>query len=205
MFVRSLSLGVAAAALLSSGAMAADLFIPTTPEPIYEAAGFSWDGLYAGVQAGGLFSDVDVVDGAGLVTDEDITFGAIGAHVGVNFTVADPIILGAELQGNYLFNSDADISAGEFLALGRVGAVVTDQVLVYAAGGFGMQFSDDIIYSDGDDSTGIYALGGGVEFAVTDAVSIRGEVLGIGYLDDGDDEDDFFDAARATVGVSYHF
>ena len=202
MFVRSLSLGVAAAALLSSGAMAADLFIPTTPEPIYEAAGFSWDGLYAGVQAGGHFSDIDT-----LATD-DVTFGVIGAHVGVNFTVADPIILGAELQGNWMFNGDEDISAGEFLALARVGAVVTDQVLVYGAGGFGVQFSDDIDY-DGvagapvDDNTGIYALGGGVEFAVTDAVSVRGEILGIGYMDDADD--DFFDAARATVGVSYHF
>ncbi|SEQ36813.1 hypothetical protein SAMN05428969_2778, partial [Devosia sp. YR412] len=50
MFARSLSLGVAAAALLVGGAQAADLIIPTTPEPIYEAAGFNWEGLYAGVR-----------------------------------------------------------------------------------------------------------------------------------------------------------
>lgn len=202
MFVRSLSLGVAAAALLSSGAMAADLIIPTTPQPIYESAGFSWDGLYAGVQAGGYFTNTDLTDAAGAVIDDDITFGVIGAHVGVNFTVADPIIVGLELQGNYLFNGDDDISAGEFLALGRVGAVVTDQVLVYAAAGVGAQFSDDIVFEGGDDNQAIFALGGGVEFAVTDAVSIRGEVLGIGNFEDGGD---FFDGARATVGVSYHF
>ena len=53
MFVRSLSLGVAAAALLAGGAQAADLIIPTTPQPIYEAAGFDWEGLYVGVRAGG--------------------------------------------------------------------------------------------------------------------------------------------------------
>ncbi len=187
MFVRSLTLGVAAAALLSSGAMAADLIIPTTPEPIYESAGFSWDGLYAGVEAGGLFGD-------------DVTQGVLGGVVGVNFTVADPIIVGLELQGDYVFeNEDDDVGdAGLFLALGRVGAVVTDQVLVYAAGGFGVTAIDG-------DTTGVYALGAGVEFAVADNVSVRGEVLGLGSFDDDDDNDDFFQSAKATVGVFYHF
>ena len=185
MFVRSLSLGVAAVALLSSGAMAADLIIPTTPQPIYESAGFSWDGLYAGVEAGGLFNDTND------------TRGLIGAVVGVNFTVADPIVLGVELQGDYVFESDiGGDDAGLFLALGHVGAVVTDQVLVYAAGGFGA------ITANGD-SNGVYALGAGVDFAVTDNVSVRGEILGLGNFDDAND--DFFDAAKATVGVFYHF
>ncbi len=202
MIARSLMVGVAAAALMVSGAQAADLLVPTTPEPIYEAGGFDWDGLYAGVQLGGYFSDIDVVDGAGVLVDDDIAFGVIGAHVGVNFTVADPILLGVELQGNWLWNGDNDISAGELLALGRLGAVVTDQVLVYAAGGVGWQFSDDIDFGGGDDSEAIYALGAGVEFAVTESVSLRGELLGIGSFDDGDD---FFSGARATVGVSFHF
>jgi len=205
MFVRSLSIGVAAVAIMASGAQAADLFIPTAPQPIYEAAGFSWDGLYAGVQVGGVFTNIDE---AAPGTETDLSFGVIGAHVGANFTVADPILVGIELQGNYAWNSDLDISSGEFLALGRVGAVVTDQVLVYGAAGVGTKFSDDIDYeSDGvfdGSSTGIYAFGGGVEVAVTDAISIRGEILGIGYFED-DAADDFFDEARATVGVSYHF
>lgn len=188
MFVRSLSLGVAAVALLSSGAMAADLIIPTTPQPIYESAGFSWDGLYAGVEAGGLFND-------GIGNND--TRGLIGAVVGVNFTVADPIVLGVELQGDYVFESDAgNDDAGLFLALGKVGAVVTDQVLVYAAGGFGA-------VTQNGDSSGVYALGAGVDFAVTDNVSIRGEILGLGNFDDNNN--DFFDAAKATVGVFYHF
>jgi outer membrane immunogenic protein len=169
--------------------MAADLIIPTTPEPIYESAGFSWDGLYAGVEAGGLFSDNGLGDTS--------TQGLIGAVVGVNFTVADPIVLGLELQGDYLFENDDFDNAGLFLALGHVGAVVTDQVLVYAAGGFG------VIGANGD-STGVYALGAGVDVAVTDNVSIRGEILGIGSFDDAAN-DDFFDSAKATVGVFYHF
>jgi outer membrane immunogenic protein len=34
-------------------------------------------------------------------------------------------------------------------------------------------------------------------------VSLRGEVLGLGAFDDANDE--FFDSAKATVGVFYHF
>jgi outer membrane immunogenic protein len=147
MIARSLMLGVAGAALMISGAQAADLQIPTTPEPI---------------------------------------------------------LAGVELQGNYEWNGDNDISLGEFLVLGRLGAVVTDQVLVYAAAGVGYQFSDDVVFANGDDNIGIFALGGGVEFAVTDAVSLRGEILGIGDFEDNGN-DDFFNGARATVGVSYHF
>ena len=184
MFVRSLSLGVAAAALLVGGAQAADLIIPTTPQPIYEAAGFSWDGLYAGVNLGGQFAD------------DDSQF-LLGGAVGVNFMVADPILVGLEVQGNYLFENDDFDDAGQFPALARVGAVVTDSVLVYAAGGAGVQFNDN-------DDESIYALGGGVEFAATDAISVRAEVLGLGTFDDNGD-DDFFEAAQATVGVFYHF
>ena len=204
MFVRSLSLGVAAAALLSSGAMAADLFVPATPAPIYESAGFSWDGLYAGIEAGGLFnSNTAGVAGGGVgsAAAAGLNQGVIGGIVGVNFTVADPIIVGIELQGDYVFGQSG-FDAGLFLALARVGAVVTDQVMVYAAGGVGA-------ISHTGASSGVYALGGGVEFAVTDNVSIRGEILGLGDFGAGAPGegvgDQFFDSAKATVGVFYHF
>ena len=183
MAIRSLLLGASIAVVASVSAQAADLIIPTTPEPIYEAAGFSWDGLYAGIEAGGIFAD-----------DVDTT-GLVGGVVGVNFTVADPILVGLELQADYLFLDGDD--AGLILALGRVGAVVTDSVLVYAAGGLGTTVG-------GDDEDGVYALGAGVEVALTDSVSVRGEVLGLGAFDD-DANDDFFDSAKATVGVFYHF
>lgn len=188
MFVRSLTLGVAAVALMASGAQAADLFVPTTPEPVYTAPpAFSWEGLYTGVEAGGFFYD-------------DETYGVIGGVVGANFIPMDPILVGVEIQGDYIFGNDED--AGLVLALGRVGAVVTDQVLVYAAGGVGSIFGDD-------ESEMLYALGGGVEFAVTQNISLRGEILGIGDFEDADpplvSDDDFFDAAKATVGVFYHF
>lgn len=196
MFVRSLTLGVAAVALSASGAMAADLFVPTTPEPIIVTEpGFDWEGLYAGVEAGGFFYD----DGDAATED---TYGVIGGVVGANFIPVDPFLVGVEVQADYIWGADAD--AGLILALLRAGAVVTDQVVVYAAGGVGSIFG-------GGDSEGVYALGGGVEFAVTQNVSVRGEVLGIGDFDDADaffapaGNGNFFDAAKATVGVFYHF
>ena len=181
MFVRSLSLGVAAAALLVGGAQAADLIIPTTPQPIYEAAGFNWEGLYAGVRAGGQFTS-------------GTTSGVIGAAVGVNFLPADPFLIGAEVTGDYVFNDVT--SSGEFFANLRAGAVVTDSALIYALAGVG-------VATNNNTSVGVYQLGGGVEFAVTDSVSIRGELVGQGDFDGGND--DFFEAAKATVGVFYHF
>ena len=55
----------------------------------------------------------------------------------------------------------------------------------------------------GGASTSVYQLGAGVEFAVTDAVTVRGEVVGQGDFNGASDP--FFESAKATVGVFYHF
>ncbi|ODT69774.1 MAG: hypothetical protein ABS75_15115 [Pelagibacterium sp. SCN 63-23] len=194
MFVRSLSLGVAAAALMVGGAQAADLIIPTTPQPIYEAAGFDWEGLYAGVRLGGQWTaDANSQYGNQVAST---TNGVIGAAVGVNFIPVDPLLLGVEVTGDWLWNNN--YSSGEFFANLRAGAVVTDNALIYALAGVGFQTRD------GFSTEGVYQLGGGVEFAVTDAITVRGEVVGQGdFRNEAGDR--FFEAAKATVGVFYHF
>ncbi len=191
MFVRSLTLGVAAAALVAGGAQAADLIIPTTPEPIYAPAGFDWEGLYAGVRLGGQFTGTDAYGNAPVST----TSGVIGAAVGVNFIPVDPILLGVEVTGDYNWSNVT--STSEFFANLRVGAVVTDNAMVYAIGGVGYQ-------NQTAGTVGVYQLGGGVEFAVTDAITVRGEVVGQGdFTNVG--ADSFFESTKATVGVFYHF
>lgn len=195
MLVRSIALGVAAVALLSSAANAADLIIPTTPAPIMESAGFSWDGLYVGARAGGEF--IGQNNGFGIANRANNTsYGVIGAVAGVNYTVSAPFLVGAEVTGDYVWNNG--LSSGEFFANLRAGAVVTDAVLVYAIGGVGIQTGNG-----NNNNNGLYQLGGGVEVAVTDAISIRGEVVGLGDFDGANDA--FFEAAKATVGVFYHF
>ena len=192
MFVRSLSLGVAAAALLAGGAQAADLIIPTTPQPIYEAAGFDWEGLYAGVRVGGQFVGSDVSTYAGYPINS--TSGVLGAAIGVNFIPVDPFLIGAEITGDYIWNNA--FSTGEFFANLRAGAVVTDQVLVYAIAGLGTNNRTGF-------SQGVYQAGAGVELAVTDAVTVRGEIVAQGDFDGAADA--VFEGAKATVGVFYHF
>jgi outer membrane immunogenic protein len=95
-----------------------------------------------------------------------------------------------------LYYSDG-FNAFDALILGKIGVLASDQVLVYAAAGVGT------INTDGD-NIGVYAVGGGVEVAVTDNMSVRGEVLGLGDWDDFDGNDGF-DAAKATVSVLWHF
>ena len=193
MSVRALLAGASIAILGSVAAQAADLIIPTTPEPIYESAGFSWEGLYAGVRAGGQFIGTDASLYAGSPANS--TAGVLGASVGVNFLPVEPFLLGAEVTADYIWNNAAP-STGEYFVNVRAGAVVTDSVLVYAIGGLGTNSRTGF-------NQGVYQLGGGVELAVMDNVTVRGEVVGQGDFDGASDS--FFEAAKATVGVAYHF
>ena len=197
MFVRSLAIGVSAAALMVGGAQAADLIIPTTPQPVYTPAGFDWEGLYVGARLGGQFVGTDTY--AEAFVDPDTTYGVIGAAVGVNFIPVDPILLGVEVTADYQWGGSVVETSSEFFANLRVGAVVTDNAMVYALGGVGINNTDV------GGSVGVYQLGGGVEFAVTDAITVRGELVGQGDFDDTVAPDSFFESAKATVGVFYHF
>ena len=192
MSVRILLAGASLAVLGTVAAQAADLIIPTTPQPIYEAAGFDWEGLYVGVRAGGQF----VQNGTYIGSASNTTSGLIGGAVGVNFLPMDPLLLGAEVTGDYIWAGSTH--SAEFYANLRAGAVLTDSVLVYAIGGVGIKSTS------ANGSTGNYQLGGGVELAVTDAITVRGEIVGQGDFEHGTG-DQFFEAAKATVGVFYHF
>jgi outer membrane immunogenic protein len=176
MIARSLMLGVAAAALMVSGAQAADLIVqPPAADPIYESPLFNFEGFYAGVQGGGYF-----YNGGGN--------GLVGVVAGANFAVSDAILAGLEFQGDAIYEN-SNTWTYDALLLAHLGAVVTDQVLVYAAAGVGSV-----------DGQSAYALGGGVEVAVSDSVSVRGEVLGLGAWNNSN-----WSTGRATVGVLFHF
>jgi len=178
--------GVAAATLMVGGAQAADLVLPpSAPAPVYDASVFGFDGFYAGLSAGGAWAS------------DDRSAGTIGVVAGYNFTVADPVLLGIEGQLDAVYYNDG-FNAFDALILGRIGVLASDQVLVYAAAGIGT------VNTDGD-NTGIYAVGGGVEVAVTDNMSVRGEILGLGNWDDVPGFDSGFNAAKATVSVLWHF
>jgi outer membrane immunogenic protein len=174
------ALAAVAATLPTGGAMAADIItVPTsTPVtmPVAEGMAFDWNGFYAGVYTGGQFSQVggDQV-GLGITAGVNAQFGFY--------------LLGAEVAVHGLTGGVGETSYGQIL--GRAGLVVTDDVVVYAAGGYGIDLGepaeDDVL------------VGGGVEFAVTDSVSVNAQYLHGFPLSGGNDKD------QITIGAKYHF
>jgi len=179
---------VAIAALLSTtafgGAYAADAIgIPAPaipPAPVYDDSGFDWNGFYAGVNAS-VENNIDA----------DTTNWALGGQAGVN-TTFDFFLVGAEVAIDGVF-ADPDMYAYGS-ALARGGVLITDELLAYGAIGYGTDFGAAA-------GTGDHILaGGGLEFAATDDVSIRGQYL-YGWGQDAADTD----IHKFQIGANFHF
>ena len=177
---------IAVAALVTivpAGAvMAADLItIPTSTQaelPIAEDVGFDWTGFYAGVHGA-----------AQNGSASGLQYG-LGVQAGVNAQF-DFYLLGAEVAVTGLADNGTvgETTYGQILA--RAGLVVSDNVAIYAAGGYGIDLG---VPAEQD-----ALLGGGVELAVTDSISVRAQYLH-GFPVEGANTKDQF-----TVGASYHF
>lgn len=173
-------LALTLAALPAGGAWASDLItVPTsTPVevPLHDQAGFDWSGFYAGIY--------------GRVQGSDLggTQYGLGVQAGVN-TQFDFYLLGAEVAVEGLTGDVGNTSYGQIL--GRAGLVVTDDVLVYAAGGYGI----DLGVPAEEDAL----LGGGVEMAVTDSLSVRAQYLRGVPTQGGNPKNQF------TFGANFHF
>lgn len=165
----------ASAALLATGAMAADLYQPSRPapaaEPYYNSSAFDFEGFYAGIYGGGLYNGAPA--------------GVLGGVAGVNFELAPAVLGGVEVQAGGIKGGGA--LTGEAHALGRLGVILTDEVMLYGAAGAGIQ-----------GGTPVYDLGGGMEVAVGGPASIRGEVLGVGNWGAAPNQ------VRGTLGVLWH-
>ncbi|GLQ09504.1 hypothetical protein GCM10007913_14360 [Devosia yakushimensis] len=167
----------------SAGAThAADMItVPTsTPVemPVAESAGFDWSGFYAGVY--GVVQNGEASD----------TQYGLGVQAGVNAQF-DYYLLGAEVAVHGLAGNDGAEETTYGQILGRAGLAVTDDVAVYAAGGYGLDLGapeeDDMLF------------GGGVEMAITDSVSVEAQYLRSFPLS-GDNAKNQF-----TIGANYHF
>ena len=172
------------AALMTSGtvmgAQAADLItVPVASSPVsmpVADAGFNWSGFYAGVY--GVAQDSPAWDtqlGAGL---------ALGVNAQFDF-----MLVGAEVALHGLTAGAIDTTYGQ--VLGKAGVIVTDNVLLYAAAGYGIDLGapaeDDLL------------AGGGVEFAVADNVSLRAQYLHGFPLSGGNPKD------QVSLGANFHF
>ena len=170
MRIRVLALALAATGLMSGAAPAANLYsLPQTPA--YNPAAFNFAGFYLGADGG-------------LTTA--LSAGAIGVVAGVNFGVADPVVAGLEFQGDWLLNGGAS-PAYNFFALGRLGVVVTSDFMAYGEVGPAWVAG-----------TPSYAIGGGGEYALTDMMSVKGEVIGTAPWGSGPN------SAKIQAGILFH-
>lgn len=179
LFMRVIIAAGASAAFIGPGLGAEAITIPTsTPSqlPLHDIAGFDWNGFYTGIFAGG---SADQAGDAGL---------GLGIQAGVNAQF-DFYLVGAEVTVQGLPGDVGTNTYGQ--VLGRAGLVVTDDVVVYAAGGYGMAL--------GGAQQSDLLLGGGVELAITDQISVRAQYVHGVPLDGGDETNQF------TLGASFHF
>ena len=166
----TLMAGAALAVLTASAAPAADLLGPV--DPIYESPLFDFEGLYVGATGGGAFT------GTG--------YGTLGLVVGANFAVTDGIIAGVEFQGDALWNGGGFIGF-DALFLGKLGGYLSDETIIYGTGGGGWIAG-----------TPSYAIGAGIEAAIAEQLSVRGEALATGSWGA------WPNGGKATVGVLWH-
>lgn len=174
----------AAAMLASAAATAAEPIsygVSTGAEmlPVHDVALVDWDGFYAGIYAGGRTTVSEATNAA----DTDLGIGlALGAIQTFDFFLA-----GAEVA----VRTDFDGAGIEGQVLGRGGILVTEDLLAYGAVGYGAEL--------GAPGTDHLLLGGGVEVAVTEGLSLRGQYLyGQGLSDTGSQH-------QVTFGANFHF
>ena len=184
-------LATAAAAALTSTTLAADPIVMLDPTPVVEQfTGFDWEGVYAGLYVTGRTDST-----APGVTDG--VFG-VGGNVGINFLL-DPVLLGVEgdisvLTDNNIVPADTADWTGQ--AVGRVGVLVTDTVLAYGLAGFGAH----------SDTGGYVPVGAGLEVALGDRFSIKGQYEYQWDVSESDALATTTDSAHvAKLGFNFHF
>lgn len=203
---------------------------------------FSWTGFYVGADAGYAFTgsndnahlNVNNFGGPGGVYGRDLRGFTYGAHAGYNaqfgiFVVGAELGLnGGDVKGsdNYpQYFNDTNTKISYYTTAELKAGVAFDRVLVYVTGGIAggdVKISQNYYptrlipttFSSSKFQVG-YTLGAGVEYALTDKWSVRGEYK---FVDLGDGDHNGFDSRNvatnirnassfhvARIGVNYGF
>ncbi len=211
----TLMLGVAAVTLglacNAPAAQAADLFVPPPAAPMW-----TWTGLYGGVHAGMVDGDIDGDTFFGKtmgISNDETAFDPNGfmggVQAGYNYQI-DSIVLG--IEGDFSLGDVDDTIYPQIYTAARVEAQVDwmatirgrlgwamDRTLFYVTGGAAftkLKMKMDLFGGriDDKDSNSMFGwtVGGGVEHAFTDSISLKAEYL---YADFGKEDFNFFEGS----------
>ena len=239
--MRGFALAAALLTLSAGGAALADGPLPKR-SPVYAPTAYNWTGCYLGGHVGGLTGTTQWSDPLGNFgpflnnTDIDFTSATYGGHAGCNAQFGQVVI---GLEGDWSWASVNEFFLNDLAAMdagfrsrfdsygslrGRLGYAF-DRWLVYGTGGWafskiragGELYADPSLTVLIDDTlrTTIrsgWTAGGGVEFALTNNIIIRGEYLYYDFgkhlvADFGGGDQEFAEPSFhvARVGISYKF
>jgi outer membrane immunogenic protein len=178
--VRPIAVAAIAFAAISGPAYAVDpIALPVTGDAtlaVHDSGGFDWDGFYAGVY--------------GTVTESAVNNVAYGLGVNAGFSRAfDFVLVGGEVAFHALGNDV--MGTGYLQAVGRGGVLVTDNVVLFGATGFGTD--------TGPLDDNHVLAGAGIEVGVTDTISLRGQYL------HGFPVTNATPIEQVTFGAEFHF
>ena len=149
-----LAAGAIGAAMISSGAMAADIPVVAAPPPVVvPAPAFDWAGPYVGAMGGWMVGVVDVA-----------------AQGGINF-----------VNGNMVYGVEARAGTAVFPGFafaatvsGRAGILINPDLLLYGAAGLGFVPAGPELF---------FSVGGGAEKAIGSNLSLFIEARALGVFD----------------------
>lgn len=201
--MRSAAVGLVASLTLIAGqALAADLpsaVIPLAPIPMAETT-FNWSGFYVGAQVGhswGHDSTIEYWTGTDTLTGDGWKYPTKGfmggVFAGYNYEL-NSIVVGAEadieaadLRGRFV-DTATGIGAGTVRTewqgslRARLGFSAFDRTLIYATGGAAFADRTDTYYNlisgarePVQDVKVGWTIGGGLEYALTDNITVRTE------------------------------
>ncbi len=211
--MKNILLSAVALVGLTAGALAADLPMRAAPPPAPVVAvppAFTWTGLYVGVNGGVAFQDENRRRGGrggGRGGDDSSILG--GGQIGYNMQFGMFVAgVEADIQAidferinpalnpnrnrNRVNGRDNDDEVDLFGTVrGRLGLAAFDRALIYATGGLAWKSDEGnnggrrLGGNNNDQNIG-YTVGGGVEYAFTNNLSLKVEGLYVDFSDDND-------------------
>ncbi len=206
---RTLLAAAAISAFAVTSASAADLMaIEPSAQVVSSASAYDWNGFYAGANIGYGWGEIEI---AGAPDTNDIDGMLGGVQAGYNYDLGG-FVLGVEgdIQlsdvsfSQTVTGTTVDETIQYFGTVRARAGVAFDRFMPYVTGGlaFGggkFEASGALVGDDEQNHFG-WTIGAGLEYAVADNISVKGEYL---YTDLGDETYDL--GAAGTADVSARF